>query len=254
MRTIAIINQKGGSGKTTTTVNLAASLAEKKRSVLAIDLDPQGSLSSWFGISHEEKGLFDVFVNNANIINIVYKTENPNLAIIPASNWLFGVEKALATEVGAETILRQQCKKLEKHGYDYILIDCPPNLGILTVNALTAVEEVIIPVEARVMALNGLVQLMQTIDIIKQRLNKNLHIAGIVPCRFDARTKHAREVVDALKSNFKGMLYQTAIRENIRLSEAPSFTQAITDYDTKCYGALDYRALAKEVIKQEQSQ
>lgn len=253
MRTIAIINQKGGSGKTTTTVNLAATLAEKKRSVLVIDLDPQGSLTSWFGISHEEKGLFDVFVSNANIADIIAKTDNQNLSIVPASNWLFGVEKALASEVGAETILRQQFKKLEKNGYDYILIDCPPNLGILTINALTAVQEVIIPVEARVMALSGLVQLMQTIDIIKQRLNKNLHIAGIVPCRVDARTKHAREVVDALKSNFKGMLYHTAIRENIRLSEAPSFTQPITDYDTKCYGAFDYRALAKEVIKQEQS-
>jgi len=253
MRTIAIINQKGGSGKTTTTVNLAATLAEKKRSVLAIDLDPQGSLTSWFGISNEEKGLFDVFTNNANISDIVSKTDNPNLNVVPASNWLFGLEKALASEVGAETILRQQFKKLEKHGYHYILVDCPPNLGILTINALTAVQEVIIPVEARVMALSGLVQLMQTIDIIKQRLNKNLHIAGIVSCRVDARTKHAREVVETLKSNFQGMLYQTAIRENIRLSEAPSFTQPITEYDTKCYGSFDYRALAKEVLKQEQS-
>ena len=253
MRIIAIINQKGGSGKTTTTVNLAASLAEKKRSVLVIDIDPQGSLTSWFGISHEEKGLFNVFVNNASITDIICNTDNANLSIVPASNWLFGVEKALASEVGAETILRQQCKKLQKNGYNYILIDCPPNLGILTINALTAAQEVIIPVEARVMALSGLVQLMQTIDIIKQRLNKNLHIAGIVPCRVDARTKHAREVVAALKSNFKGMLYQTAIRENIRLSEAPSFTQPIIDYDTNCYGAFDYRALAKEVIKQEQT-
>ncbi len=253
MRIIAIINQKGGSGKTTTTVNLAASLAEKKRSVLVIDIDPQGSLTSWFGISHEEKGLFNVFVNNASITDIICNTDNANLSIVPASNWLFGVEKALASEVGAETILRQQCKKLQKNGYNYILIDCPPNLGILTINALTAAQEVIIPVEARVMALSGLVQLMQTIDIIKQRLNKNLHIAGIVPCRVDARTKHAREVVAALKSNFKGMLYQTAIRENIRLSEAPSFTQPIIDYDTNCYGSFDYRALAKEVIKQEQT-
>ncbi|MGE0009831.1 MAG: ParA family protein [Candidatus Babeliales bacterium] len=254
MRTIAVINQKGGSGKTTTAVNLAAGLAENKRNVLLIDLDPQGSTSSWLGVSDGDgKSLYDVFVNKVHIDAIITRTEVEYLDAVPASNWLFGLDKALAHEVGSETILKQQFKKLSGK-YDYVLIDCPPNLGILTINALTAVQEVIIPVEARVMALSGLVQLMQTIDVIKERLNKDLHIAGIVPCRVDGRTKHAKEVVSALESNFKGMLYKTAIRENVRLSEAPSFTKPITEYDTRSYGAFDYRSLASEVILQEQKQ
>lgn len=254
MRTIAVINQKGGSGKTTTAVNLAAGLAENKRNVLLIDLDPQGSTSSWLGVSDGDgKTLYDVFVNKVHIDTIITKTDVAYLDAVPASNWLFGLDKALAHEVGSETILKQQLKKLSSK-YDYVLIDCPPNLGILTINALTAVEEVIIPVEARVMALSGLVQLMQTIDVIKERLNKDLHIAGIVPCRVDGRTKHAKEVVAALETNFKGMLYKTAIRENVRLSEAPSFTKPITEYDTRSYGAFDYRSLATEVINQEPKQ
>lgn len=253
MRTIAVINQKGGSGKTTTAVNLAAGLAEKKRNVLLIDLDPQGSTSSWLGIEDTDtKGLYDAFVNKVHLDDIISKTDIAHVDAIASSNWLFGLEKALAHEVGAETILKQQLKKIST-AYDYILIDCPPNLGILTVNALSAVQEVIIPVEARVMALNGLVQLMQTIDVIKERLNKKLRIAGIVPCRVDGRTRHAKEVVSALKSNFKGMLYKTAIRENVRLAEAPSFIKPITEYDTRSYGAHDYRKLAKEVIKQEKA-
>lgn len=251
MRTIAIINQKGGSGKTTTTVNLAAGLAEKKRTVLVIDLDPQGSTSSWLGIEEpEEKSLYNAFVDKVHLADIVSKTDITYIDAIASSNWLFGLEKALAHEVGAETILKAQLKKLSGK-YHYVLIDCPPNLGILTINALSAVQEVIIPVEARVMALSGLVQLMQTIEVIKERLNKELRVAGIVPCRVDGRTRHAKEVVSALKSNFKGMLYKTAIRENVRLSEAPSFTKPITEYDKNSYGAHDYRKLAREVIKQE---
>ncbi len=251
MRSIAIINQKGGSGKTTTAVNLAATLAEKKRKILLIDLDPQGSSSSWFNIEPEEKSLFDVFTRNANLANITIKTDVKGVDIIPSSTWLINLEKVLAQEIGAETILKQQIKKLDPKQYNYILIDCPPNLGILTINALCAVNEVIIPVETRVMALHGLVQLLHTIDLIQERLNKELRIAGIVPCRFDVRTRHAKEVVSTLQSNFKGLLFKTAIRENVRLSEAPSFSKPITEYDKKSYGTQDYRALAKEVIKQE---
>jgi len=251
MRIISIINQKGGSGKTTTTVNLAATLAEKNRKILLMDLDPQGSTTSWLDLDHSQKKLYDVFAHNENITKAIKKTDIKNVDAIPSSKWLVGLEKALAHEVGAETILKQQCKKLSPKKYDYLLIDCPPNLGILTVNALCAAQEVIIPVEARVMALNGLVQLLQTIDIIKERLNKQLQISGIVPCRLDTRTKHAKEVVDTLQTNFKGMLFKTAIRENIRLSESPSFTKPINQYDTKCNGTLDYRALAEEVILQE---
>ncbi len=253
MRRIAIINQKGGSGKTTTTVNLAASLAKKKRTVLVIDLDPQASTSQWFDREPIEKGLLSVFTEKTPIESVITKTSTPGVDVIPSSSWLIGLEKTLANEVGAETLLKEKLLTL-KDTWDYILIDCPPTLGILTINALTASEEVIVPVEARIMAVNGLVQLLQTIDVVRHRLNAGLKIAGIVPCRLDNRTRHAREVVDELRSNFNELVYKTAIRENVRLSEAPSFGKPITEYDAGSNGALDYISLAKEVIKQEQAQ
>jgi chromosome partitioning protein len=251
MRKIAIINQKGGSGKTTTTVNLAASLAEKKRKMLLIDLDAQASCTSWYGVDKGTKGIYPLFAENAAIGDVVVKTEFENIDLIPSSTWLVGIDKRLAQEVGSEMILKYQLDKVDSKKYDYVLIDCPPTLGILTVNALCAVNEVIVPVEARFMALNGLVHLLETIDIIKSRLNPSLAIAGIVPCRVDNRTKHAKEIVAELEKNFKNMLYKTAIRENVRLSEAPSFAKPITEYDKRSPGAYDYRSLAKEVIKQE---
>lgn len=251
MRSIAIINQKGGSGKTTTVVNLAAALAEKKRKILVIDLDPQGSTTTWFGGSKEDKGIYCVFAEQSALVHLIRQTDYKYVDIIVSSEWLVGLEKMLAQELGAETILKHQLAALDQQMYDYVLIDCAPTLGVLTVNALSAVDEVIVPVEARFMALSGLVQLLQTIDIIKQRLNPNLKIAGILPCRVDARTKHSQEVVIELQENFKGMLYKTAIRENIKLSEASSFAKPITDYDDTSNGALDYRAFAKEVMKQE---
>lgn len=252
MRKIAIMNQKGGSGKTTTAVNLAATLAEKKRKVLVIDIDPQGSTTSWFGLSTDDKALYSVFTENVHLGDIVQQADVENIDVVQSSTWLIGLEKMLAHEVGAETILKEHIKSVAHKKYDYVLVDCPPTLGLLTVNALCAVDEVMVPVEARFMALSGLVQLMQTVDVIKKRLNKGLRIAGIVPCRVDGRTRHASEVVDALQTNFKGMLYKTAIRENVRLSEASLHTKPITQYDKHSNGAYDYRALAREVIKQEE--
>ena len=252
MRRIAIINQKGGSGKTTTTVNLAAALAKKKRKVLVIDLDPQASTSQWFGRTAVEKGLLSVFTENTPLSSVITETATPGVAVIPSSSWLIGLEKTLANEVGAETLLKEKLLTLGS-SWDYILVDCPPALGILTINALTACDEVIVPVEARIMAVNGLVQLLQTIDVVRHRLNKDLKIAGILPCRLDIRTRHAREVVEELRKNFSELVYKTAIRENVRLSEAPSFEKPITEYDAKSNGALDYISLAKEVIKQEQA-
>lgn len=253
MRKIALINQKGGSAKTTTSVNLAASLAAKKRKVLLIDLDPQASATSWMGCDSEESKLYELFTSNVNVLDVVIKTDITGVDVISSSQWLMGLEKRLAQEVGAETILKHKLNKIKQGNYDYILIDCPPTLGLLTLNALCAVDEVIVPVEARIMAVHGLVQLLETIETIKERLNPNLRISGIVPCRVDSRTNHAKEVVSELKSNFKGLVFKTAIRENIRLSEAPSFSQPINIYDKNSTGAFDYHELACEVIKQEKA-
>ncbi len=251
MRLFAITNQKGGSGKTTTAVNLAAALGEKKRRVLLIDLDPQCSATSWFGLKNTEKGIFSVFIGNGNVLDIISKTNVTGVDAIPASPWLVGAEKALAGEVGAETILRRQLHNLPQDRWEYVLIDCPPALGILTINALAAVREMLVPVEAHVMALEGLAHLLQTVDVVKERLNPALEISGILACRVDGRTRHAQEVVEQLRGRFGNLVYNTVIRENVRLAECPSFAKPITQYDPRSYGAQDYRALAAEVVRQE---
>jgi chromosome partitioning protein len=251
MRKIAILNQKGGSGKTTTTVNLAAALVERGRKVLVIDLDPQASTTAWYGYTEQTKSLLNVFTQDINISTAITQTSINSLKLIPASTWLIGLEKALAHEVGSELILKRKLLALDHTEWDYILIDCPPTLGILAINALCAVDELIIPVESRIMALSGLVQLLQTVDVIKERLNNALKITGIVACRVDSRTKHSKEIVDELRSKFKDLVFDTIIRENVKLAEAPSFSKPILEYDTESRGALDYRLLAQEVIKQE---
>lgn len=251
MRSIAIVNQKGGSGKTTTAVNLAAALGEKDRRVLVVDLDPQASASNWYGVKDAGRGLLEVFTDGRDLASLIQKTEAPGVSIVAASSWLVGIEKALAGEVGAETILRKRIGDLDAGAWDYILIDCPPTLGTLTVNALAAVQEVLVPVEAHVMALNGLVQLLQTVNAVKERLHPPLRMAGILACRVDARTRHAQEVVEELRQRFLHLVYRAIIRENVRLAECPSFGVPITQYAPDSYGAEDYRSLAGEVIKQE---
>jgi chromosome partitioning protein len=253
MRVIAVVNQKGGSGKTTTAVNLAAALGERERSVLLIDFDPQGSASMWYGISDGGKGMLDCLTGEAVLADLVEATPTPGVWVVPCSTWLAGAEKALATEHGAESILRSRISQLPKGRWDYCLIDCPPTLGVLTINALTAAREVIIPVEAHVMALAGVAQIHKTVEVVQGRQNPDLEITGILPCRVDARTKHSQEVVNTLRTRFGAVVYKTVIRENIRLAECWSFSKPITQYDSTSYGAKDYRELAGEVLGQERS-
>jgi chromosome partitioning protein len=251
MRILAITNQKGGSGKTTTAVNLAAALGEKGRRVLLVDLDPQASATAWLGVKDAGRGIYDVFTNNKTIDSITLNTSNTGVDVAPASAWLVGVEKALAGEVGTETLLKRAIGKLKN--YDYVILDCPPSLGLLTINALTAARELLIPVEAHVLALAGLAQLLETMEKVKERLNPTLAIAGILACRVDHRTRHAQDIEEQLRKRFGRKVYAATIRENIRLAEAPSFGQAILQYDSNSSGAADYRALATLVIKQEKT-
>ncbi|HEY3919583.1 MAG TPA: ParA family protein [Stellaceae bacterium] len=252
MRRLAITNQKGGSAKTTTAVNLAAALAEKGRSVLVIDLDPQANSSSWLGAGNAEAGAYELLTQSGAVGPLVRPTTVDSVAIIPANASLNGAERSLAREVGAETTLRRRLLGLNGVRCDYLLIDTPPTLGLLTLNALAAADELIVPVEAHVLALAGVAQLFETVRMVNERLNPNLTIAGIVACRVDNRTRHASEVAQSLRDAFGDQVFETEIRENIRLAEAPSFKQPITRYDSRSSGAADYRALASEVLRQEE--
>lgn len=251
MRVIALLNQKGGSGKTTTAVNLAAAIAEKERRVLLIDFDPAAAATSWLGVDNGTKGLLEALTENRGLSELVQETSTPGVDMIPASMMLAGAEKSLAGEIGAESLLKRRIDALPKGRWKYLLIDCPPTVGLLAINALAAAHEVLIPVEAHVITLGGLVSLMQTIAVVKERLNPRLQIAGILACRFDARTNHSKEVVSSLQKKFGGLVYKTRIRENVRLAECPSFAKAITKYAPSSSGAEDYRALASELITQE---
>lgn len=255
MRLLAVVNQKGGSGKTTTVVNLAAALGELGRRVLVVDLDPQASASSWLGVRDGGRGLLDVLLGDVpkvSLVDLVHVTDVPHVFVVPSSSWLVGAEKALASEVGAETVLRKLLGRLPA-SWDYVLLDCPPSLGLLTVNALAAVREVLVPVEAHVMALKGLAQLLQTVDVVKDRLSPDLRVSGILACRVDGRTRHALDVVDRLREHFGKLVFRTVVRENVRLAEAYSFAQPITVYDPRSAGAEDHRSLAHEVTRQEKN-
>lgn len=249
MQVFAIINQKGGSAKTTTAVNLASALVEKKNKVLLLDLDPQGSASNWLGFREASKGLFSVFVENGSISDIVSNTSIAGLDIIPSSSFLVGADKMLAGEVAAETILKRKLAEIKNKTWDYILIDCPPTLGLMSLNALTAANNVLVPLETHIMAVQGLVQLIQTIRAIKDRLNPSLEIHGILPCRVNRKTRLAQDIIADLRKRFGDKIYRTTIRESVRLAEAPSFGKPINLYDPKSSGAEDYRGLASEITR-----
>jgi chromosome partitioning protein len=252
MRTIAVVNQKGGVGKTTTTVNLAAALADAGRKVLIIDLDPQHSASTWYKAIRQGRGAFDLFNDpQADLPSLVMDTAIEGVSIIPSSPLMYNVERSLAGEPGAEHSLKVRLKHLTPGRFDYLLIDCPPSLGLLTVNALTAVNEVFVPVEAHVLGLHGLDKLVQTVGIVNERLNPSLGITGIIACRVKTQTRHAQEVMNNIRERFPAEFFKTIIRENIRLTECPSQGVPITSYAPASHGAEDYRQLAQEVIAQE---
>jgi chromosome partitioning protein len=223
-------------------------LVEAGQRVLLVDMDPQGSASLWCGFKDRGKGLFDVLTEDLKIERAIEKTDIEGLSFIPSSSVLTNVEKALANEMASESILKNQFHQMAEKPWDFLLIDCPPTLGVLSLNALTFVKEVLIPVEAHVMALHGLVQLLKTINVVKQRLNPTLEITGILPCRVDLRTKHSQEVLSQLNTRFEGKVYKSIIRENVRLAEAPLHLKPINLYDPHSNGAQDYRKLAQEVL------
>ena len=249
MRTLAIMNQKGGSGKTTTAVNLAATLGEKGKNVLLIDLDSQGSASSWLGCHDGGKGLFDVFAENGSLLDNVRDSGSPGVDFVPSSPWLVGLERSLAGEVGAELVFRRALERLPRDRWDFVLVDCPPSLGLLSVSALTACHEVLVPVETHVMALAGLAALLHTVERVRDRLNAELRITAILPCRVDSRKNLCRDVVSRLRERFGELVLDSMVRENVRLAEAPSFGRPITLYDGRSAGAEDYRAVAVELLK-----
>ncbi|HAM23288.1 MAG TPA: ParA family protein [Actinobacteria bacterium] len=250
MRQIAVTNQKGGSGKTTTAVNLGAALGEKGKRVLVLDLDPQASASAWFGVKDGGRGLLDVFAEGRPLAPLVQATCAKGVELIPASPWLVGIEKALAAEPGTETILRRALERLPPR-WDFVLVDCPPSLGLLAVAALAGCGEVLVPVETRVMALAGLAGLVQTVERVRDRLNPSLRLTGLLACRVDARTRLSQDVVQTLRERFGADVFQTVIRENVRLAEAPSFAKPITIYDARSSGAEDYRNAAAELLKRD---
>jgi len=219
--------------------------------VLVVDLDPQGSTTQWLDAQAARRGVYELLTDDAAIGEIVSPTAVRNVQLVAATPALQGVERALAREMGAEMILRRKLQELDGPAIDYVLIDTPPTLGLLTLNALAAARELIVPVEAHVMALVGVSQLVSTVKMVRDRLNPDLQLTGIVACRVDSRTRHAADVVESLRGTFENKVYQTEIRENVRLAEAPSFKRPIMDYDTRSTGAADYRALAKEVAAQE---
>ena len=247
---ISFANQKGGVGKTTTAVNLSAALAEAGQSVLAIDFDPQGSLSSGLGIDklNTEKTIYEVIIGDENINDAILSTEVENLDIIPSNVDLSGAEIELLELEDRERTLRRKISEIYKE-YDYIIIDCPPSLSLLTINAFMASDSVVIPIQCEYYALEGLNQMLRTVNLIRERLNPTLEIEGIVFTMYDARNNLSGQVIEGVKSVISNEnIFETIIPRNVKLAEAPSFGMPITEYDTTSTGAQAYRMLASEVL------
>ena len=248
-RVISIANQKGGVGKTTTAVNISAILAKKGKKVMLIDADPQGNASSGLGLEKEvDSSLYDVLINDVEIIDTLQNTAIKTLKVCPSNMDLAGAEVELVSEMSREQRLKEKLDEV-KENFDFIIIDCPPSLGLITLNAFTASDSVLIPVQCEYFALEGLGQLLNTIKKKKKHLNKSLEIEGAVLTMYDMRTNLSNQVVKEVKRYFEDKVYKTVIPRNIKLSEAPSFGMPITLYDPKSKGARAYEKLARELVK-----
>ncbi len=251
-KTIAIVNQKGGVGKSTTAVNLGAGLAEAGKKVLLIDLDPQGNASSGLGVekSELEYTSYDLLIEAESVFSVIMETETDNLDLIPANIELAGAEIELVSIMSREGRLKKSLVEITDD-YDFIIIDCPPSLGLLTLNALTAADSVMVPIQCEYYAMEGLGQLMNTIELVRKNLNPDLRIEGVLMTMYDARTNLSGQVIEEVEEYFSDLMFKTIIPRNVRLSEAPSFGRSILEYSSNSKGAEAYRKLAEEVVASE---
>lgn len=248
-KVISVANQKGGVGKTTTTVNLSTILAKKGKKVLLIDTDPQGNATSGLGVAKDvELSVYDVLVGDTSFEETLQQTSIKNLTVCPSNISLAGAEVELVSMMSREQRLKSKLDII-KDNYDFILIDCPPSLGLITLNAFTASDSVLIPVQCEYFALEGLGQLLNTVNLVKKHLNKNLEIEGALLTMYDARTNLSNQVVKEVKKYFENKVYKTVIPRNVRLSEAPSYGMPISIYDPRSKGAKSYEKFAKELLK-----
>lgn len=250
---IAIANQKGGVGKTTTAVNLSACIAEKGKRVLLVDLDPQGNSTSGLGTDKEslQHSIYDVLINRVPASEAIILTQTQHLRLLPSQIELAGAEVELVGVMAREQVLKRALDKV-RADFDYIFIDCPPSLGLLTLNALTAADTLLVPIQCEYYALEGLSQLMNTVKLVRMHLNPELEVEGVVLTMYDARTNLSSQVVTEVKKFFKNKVYDTIIPRSIRLGEAPSFGKPITAYDPKSIGAVAYTKLADELLQKEE--